>query len=77
MRRLWFSLPEKMSIMTDERMSNENKTPDTSTEEREYEKSGLYPKGEKPFRLFGLLGFLAGVIVFIAVSAAVLDRLLI
>lgn len=62
-------------------MTNENKTPDPSSaersDEREYEKSGLYPKGEKPFRLFGLLGFLAGVIIFIAVSAAVLDRLLI
>ncbi|MDP1930378.1 MAG: hypothetical protein Q8L60_02860 [Gammaproteobacteria bacterium] len=63
-------------------MTNESKTPDTSVdascdEDREYEKSGLYPKDGKPFRLFALLGFLAGVIVFIAVSAVVLDRLLI
>lgn len=58
-------------------MIKENKTPGTSSEEREYEKSGLYPKGEKPFRIIALLGVLAGVIVFIAVSAAVLDRLLI
>ena len=50
---------------------------DSSLEGREYEKSGLYPKGEKPFRLLGLLGVLAGVVVFIAISAAVLDRLLI
>lgn len=71
--------------MTNENMTGKKKTPDASFEERreerpedrEYEKSGLYPNGEKPFRLFALLGFLAGVIVFIAVSAAVLDRLLI
>lgn len=76
--------------LTGENLTGKNKTPDTSSEERseersengeyenrEYEKSGLYPNGEKPFRLFALLGFLAGVIVFIAVSAAVLDRLLI
>lgn len=75
-------LAEKFSIMTyqdktQQDSTPQNKTSDTSSEEREYEKSGLYPNGEKPFRLFALLGFLAGVIVFIAVSAAVLDRLLI
>ena len=49
----------------------------TEQEEREYEQSGLYPPGEKPFRVIGLLGTLLGVIVFIAVAAVVLDRLLI
>jgi len=46
-------------------------------DEREYEESGLYPPGEKPFRLFRLLGSLLGVVVFIAIAAVVLDRILI
>lgn len=46
-------------------------------DDREYEQSGLYPAGEKPFRIVGLLGSLLGVIVFIAVAAVVLDRILI
>jgi len=45
--------------------------------ERQYEQTGLYPPGEKPFRVLALLGWLAGIIIFIAVSAVVLDRLLI
>lgn len=52
---------------------------DTSTPEaeRQYEQTGLYPPGEKPFRVLALMGWLAGVVIFIAVSAVVLDRLLI
>lgn len=46
-------------------------------DDREYEQSGLYPPGEKPFRIIGLLGSLVGVIIFIAIAAVVLDRLLI
>lgn len=49
----------------------------TETQEREYEKSGLYPKEGKAFHLWGLLGALVGIIVFIAISAIVLDRILI
>lgn len=45
-------------------------------DDREYEQSGLYPPGQKPFRLFGLLGFLVGVIAFIAIAAYALDRIL-
>ncbi|MBU2098965.1 MAG: hypothetical protein KKD00_09395 [Gammaproteobacteria bacterium] len=41
--------------------------------EREYEKSGLYPENDKPFRIVALLGVIAGVVVFLAVAAAVLD----
>jgi len=57
-------------------MSNQ---PDTSTPEaeRQFEQSGLYPPGEKPFRVLALLGWLAGIIILIAVSAVVLDGLLI
>jgi len=40
---------------------------------REYEQSGLYPENDKPFRVFALLGWLAGIVVFMAVAAAVLD----
>lgn len=63
-------------------MNIESKTSDTAASsptdqpEREYEKTGLYPEGEKPFRLYALLGWLFGIIVFIAASAAVLDRIL-
>ena len=49
----------------------------TKDDDREYEQSGLYPPGEKPFRIIGLLGSLVGVIVFIAIAAVILDRLLI
>lgn len=41
--------------------------------EREYEKSGLYPENEKPFRIIALLGFIVGIVVLLAVAAAVLD----
>jgi len=57
-------------------MSNQHDTP-TPEAERQYEQSGLYPPGEKPFRVLALMGWLASIIIFIAVSAIVLDRLLI
>jgi hypothetical protein len=57
-------------------MSNPHDTSTPETERR-YEQSGLYPPGEKPFRVLALMGWLAGIIIFIAVSAVVLDRLLI
>ncbi len=50
---------------------------DYAPQERQYEQTGLYPPGEKPFRVLALMGWLAGVVVFIAISAVVLDRLLI
>lgn len=40
---------------------------------REYEKSGLYPKNDKPFRIIALLGVIVGVVVVLAVAAAILD----
>jgi hypothetical protein len=49
---------------------------DNAPQERQYEQTGLYPPGEKPFRVLALMGWLAGVVVFIAISAVVLDRLL-
>lgn len=45
--------------------------------EREYEKSGLYPKEGKPFRLVALLTGLTIVIIFLAASAAILNFILI
>lgn len=68
-------------------MSIENKTPGAAAPsaapatpadqpERQYEKTGLYPEGDKPFRLYALLGWLLGIIVFIAAAAAALDRIL-
>ncbi len=47
-----------------------------SQEEREYEKSGLYPDNGKPFRLYALLGWLFGIVVFMAAAAAILDTIL-
>lgn len=41
--------------------------------EREYEKSGLYPENDKPFRIIALLGCIVGVVVLLAIAAAVLD----
>ena len=40
---------------------------------RQYEQSGLYPENDKPFRVFALLGWLAGIVVLMAIAAAVLD----
>ncbi len=54
-----------------------NDSRDNGPQERQYEQTGLYPPGEKPFRVLALMGWLAGVVVFIAISAVVLDRLLI
>lgn len=47
------------------------------SDDREYEQSGLYPPGQKPFRLFRLMGFLLVVIVFIIVTSYLLDKILI
>ncbi|HDZ09413.1 hypothetical protein [Pseudohongiella sp.] len=49
-------------------------TPDAK--EREYEKSGLYPENEKPFRILALLGWLGVVVVCLAGAAAILDMIL-
>ena len=53
----------------------ENNTPADSTQ-RQYEKSGLYPKEGKPFRLLALLLGLTAVIIFLATAAAVLNFVL-
>lgn len=45
--------------------------------EREYEKSGLYNKDGKSFRILALLGCLAVIVILLAVAAAVLDLTLI
>jgi len=45
--------------------------------QREYEQSGLYPKDGKPFRLLALGMCLLGVVGFIALSAYVLNRVLV
>jgi hypothetical protein len=47
--------------------------PSDKEQTREYEKSGLYPENAKPFRIFALLGWLATVVVLMAVAAAILD----
>ena len=67
-----------MTKETDPLEKSPNLTPSaTEDDDREYEQSGLYPPGEKPFRVVALLGSLLGVIVFIAIAAVVLDRILI
>lgn len=61
-------------------MNNEtDPTPpvNVDTDDREYEQSGLYPATGKRFRLFGLLGSLLAIIVFIAIASLALDRMLI
>lgn len=45
--------------------------------QRQYEKSGLYPKEDKPFRLLALLLGLTAVVIFLATAAAVLNFVLI
>lgn len=47
--------------------------PIPDAEEREYEKSGLYPENEKPFRILALLGWLGVVVICLAGAAAILD----
>lgn len=51
-------------------------TPPTKPK-REYERSGMYPKEGKQFRMFALLGWLAVVVVLIVAVAALLDFMLI
>lgn len=46
-------------------------------ENREYEKSGLYPKNGKPFRLWALLGGLTLVIAMLAGVSALLNFILV
>ena len=53
-------------------MNQENRESNNLTE-REYEKSGMYTKDGKSFRILALLGSLAIVVILLAVTAAVLD----
>jgi hypothetical protein len=46
---------------------------DPQKPEREYEQSGMYPEKGKAFRIWALLGWLAGIIVFLAVVSAIAD----
>jgi hypothetical protein len=55
--------------------TNESKQPHRAAE-REYEKSGLYPENEKPFRILALLGWLGGVVICLAGAAAILNFML-
>lgn len=57
--------------------TNAMKPDSEEQQKREYEQSGMYPKDGKPFRLVALLLGLTGVVVFLAVSAAVLNFILI
>lgn len=58
-------------------MSDTNPSKPTSAkDEREYEKSGLYPENEKQFRILALLGWLGVVVVCLAGAAAILDIVL-
>ena len=58
-------------------MSNTNPSKPTSgAKEREYEKSGMYPDNDKPFRILALLGWLAGIVVCLAGAAAILNIVL-
>ena len=43
---------------------------------REYERSGLYPKNGKPFRVLALLGVIVAVIVALAGISALIDMLI-
>jgi hypothetical protein len=63
-----------MSDKPEKPAEQSSETPPTPA--REYEKSGLYPENGKPFRLWGLLGFLLLVIAVLAGVAALLDILL-
>lgn len=47
--------------------------PQKKSTRREYEKSGLYPKHGKPFRVLALLGVIAGVIAALALISAGID----
>jgi hypothetical protein len=59
--------------MQQEKLMNQENLKPTESPEREYEKSGLYPEDGKPFRILALLGWLAAIVVLLAVAAAVLD----
>lgn len=50
--------------------SQDNKPP------REYDKSGFYPEGGKPFRIWALLGWNLAIVVALAIAAAVLNFVL-
>jgi hypothetical protein len=52
------------------------KHPDKADSEREYEKSGFYPENAKPFRIWALLAWLGGTVVFLAVVSALLNLIL-
>jgi hypothetical protein len=59
--------------MQQENLMSQENLKSTESPEREYEKSGLYPEEGKPFRILALLGWLAAIVVLLAVAAAVLD----
>lgn len=68
-----------MSKEIDAPETTNNVTPNRATKgnKREYEQSGLYPPGQKPFRIIALVLSLLVVIVLIAAASYLLDRVLI
>lgn len=59
---------------------SDHKQPDdsgpTPVTEREYDRSGFYTENGKSFRIWALLAWLAGVVVFLAAASAVLNFIL-
>lgn len=53
-----------------------DESPKDGTPAREYDRTGFYPENGKPFRIWALLGWNLGVIVLIAIAAAVLNFVL-
>lgn len=70
-------LPENLKVISEmlyqENFMSQEKRESNNQSEREYEKSGMYTKEGKSFRILALLGCLAVVVVLLAVAAAVLD----
>lgn len=68
------------TAQTPGQVNDEQARPETDTAPpayREYDRSGLYPSGGgKAFRIWALLGWLAGVIVVLAGVSALLNILL-
>tara|TARA_R110002072_G_scaffold301164_1_gene480182 strand:- start:43617 stop:43796 length:180 start_codon:yes stop_codon:yes gene_type:complete len=58
-------------------LSQEFAMSESQKPEREYEKTGLYPENDKPFRVWALLGWLGVIVVALAAVAALLDTILI
>jgi hypothetical protein len=67
------SSPDNTTDSAKASAQHQQKADAVQTSARQYDRSGLYPKEGKPFRIWALLGWNIAIIVLIAIASALLN----